>query len=79
MADFKLKLNNAGFRALRTSPEVVDFNRKQAESLAARCGPGYEVAESPSKNRSRFVVFPATPEAIADNARNNTLIRQLHG
>lgn len=73
----KLKLNLAGFRKLRKLPEVDALVRREAEDLAKRCGPGYKAERSPSANRSRWTVFPDTPEAIADNAKHNTILRNM--
>lgn len=78
MSSFRLKLNYAGFRALRKSPEVTAEVRRLAEEVKRATGsPDYEVHESPSKNRARYTVFPTTAEEAAENAKENTLVRAL--
>ena len=73
----RIKLNNAGFRTLRTSDEAQELIGKIARRIAAACGPGYVAERSPSKNRARWTVYPETPEAVRDAAENLTLIRSL--
>lgn len=75
----RLKLNLAGFRELRKSAGPTAMLRAEAEKIRARCGDGYGMHESPSKNRARFTVFPETPAAIRDNAVNNTLVKAMTG
>ena len=57
----RVKLNMAGFRALRTSPEVRRFVHEQAERLAAAAGPGVEAVQTENpRNRARSaIVGPA--------------------
>ena len=49
-----------------------------AQDVAEDAGEGYEVrsTESP-RNRARTSVVTVTPRAMADNARNQTLLRAL--
>jgi hypothetical protein len=76
MAD-RVKLNIAGFREIRKSAKVTADLRRRAEAVARAAGPGFEVTESPSKNRARFTVHPESSEAFAANARDNVLVRAL--
>jgi hypothetical protein len=73
----KVKLNNAGFRKLRTLPKVQADLLRRGERIAQASGPGYRAEAAPSKNRARVTVFPDTPQAVRDNAENNTLVRNL--
>lgn len=73
----RVKLNNAGFRKLRTLPAVRADLLRRGRRVAEASGPGYKAEEAPSKNRARVVVYPDTRAAIEDNAANNTLIRNL--
>lgn len=58
----RVKLNRNGFRELRTSDRVRNDLRRRAEAVAMAAG-DWTVEESPSRNRARFVVYPATFEA----------------
>lgn len=52
----KVKLNNAGFRALRTDPKVVADLKRRADRVAAASGGEVGDAQTP-RNRARFAVF----------------------
>lgn len=74
----RLKLNTAGFRALRTSPEVRADLAERAARVANAAGPGVEVLpEQAPRNRAHLTVAPVTPEAAARVAKGNDLIRAL--
>lgn len=72
-----LKLNNRGFRELRTSPEAKSAVNAAARKIAEACGPGYTAQEAPGRNRARAVVMPTTREAKEDAAKNLTPLRKL--
>ena len=57
----RVKLHNAGFRALRKSPEVRRLVQEIAEEMAADAGSGVAALETKNpRNRARFaVVGPA--------------------
>lgn len=78
MAKVRIKYNRAAFNQLRTSAAAQADVAARAERIAAACGEGYEAAitENP-RRRARAAVIAITPEAKADNARNQTLIRNL--
>ena len=67
----------AGFREIRTSPGVTADISARVERIEAACGEGYEGETTSGRNRARGGVFTATAEAMVDNARNNTLVRNL--
>lgn len=73
----RLMLNIPGFIAIRKSAAATALLRAEAEKVRARCGEGYAIKESPSRNRARFTVFPETEAAIHDNAAHNTLLKAL--
>jgi len=78
----KVVLNLAGFQALRTDPAVMDEIGRQANAIADLAGAGYEV-DGPrvtgGRVRAHASVFTATPQAMADNAKYNTLLKALGG
>lgn len=66
----KIKLNNAGFRALRTDPAVVADLRARAERIAAAAGDGFEVSEKTvPRNRAHATVRAESDAAKRDNNR----------
>ncbi|SMY01111.1 hypothetical protein BSP239C_03182 [Brevibacterium sp. 239c] len=74
----KLKLNNAGFRALRTDPAVKRDLMKRAQRVAEAAGDGFEAHESPSKNRARATVGARTAKARRKQSKDNVLQRALN-
>lgn len=78
MAKTRIVFHIGAFRALRTHPNVQRDIEARARRVAAASGSGYEVeTSSPPRNRSRSVVLAVSRKARADNARHNTLLRNL--
>lgn len=78
MAKSRLKLNNKGFRELRTNPKVGADLLRRAQDIADAAGDGYEAVQNPNpRNRYRAAVVPVTADAAIDNARHNTLLRAM--
>lgn len=73
----KVKLNTAGFRALRNDPSVVNDLQSRGRRIQSAAGSGYVVEGGAGRNRARVVVIAASPAAMRDNAKNNTLIRAM--
>lgn len=79
----RLKLNMKGFKQLRTSEGAHALLRKSGRAITEAAnarlsdGAGYEMKDSPSKNRARLVITPESGEAILDSGRNLTLIRVM--
>lgn len=56
--------------------EVRKALNSRASRIAANAGDGYEARESTGRTRrARAVVVTATPKAMRDNSRNQTLSR----
>lgn len=74
----EVKLNSAGIRELLKSPELMAELERVGQKIASAAGEGYEVeVGSKGTTRGRVFVQPATPEAMRDNAENDTLLRAL--
>ena len=74
----KIKLNNAAFRALRTSEAVQADLAERAKRIAEAAGEGFAVGDGESaRNRARASVVAVSPAAREKNARENTLLRAL--
>lgn len=80
MAKARVKMSNAGVRALLMSPGVNELLMSRAEPIAARAGDGYQATLGVlGKTRNRAWVRTETFDAMRDNARNATLARALGG
>lgn len=73
----RVDLNLSGFRRLRNSPEVVARLRRIVDRIAADAGEGYVGDIEVGGNRASGAVLTASGEAVADNARHNTLVAAL--
>lgn len=73
----RVKLNYAGFRALRTSaPVLADLNARGARVMAA-AGPGHRMDSWTGRNRSRVTVATDTSVAARDSQRSSRLLGAL--
>jgi len=80
MASTKFKWNNAGFEAIRRSPEAVQLLESKVDAAASAAGPGYvgSVVQGVGRGtlgRAIGTVFTGDFKAIRDNAKHNTLMR----
>ena len=74
----RIKLNNAAFRALRTSAAVQADLARRAAAIAVAAGEGFAVGDGEdARNRARASVVAVSSAAREKNARDNTLIRAL--
>lgn len=74
----RIKLNNKGFRELRTSPGVKRDLMNRAKRVADAAGEGFEAHESPSKNRARATVGTRSSKARRRQSKDNVLQRALN-
>ena len=74
----KIKWNIDAFRQIRLEPKVAADVHDRAERIASAAGDGYEAFPTQSpRNRARAAVVTTSMKAIRDNARNQTLLRNL--
>lgn len=79
----RIKWRIKGFRELRQDMGVADDLERRAEDIADACndalpdGGGYQSTAIIGKNRARASVITTNFEAIYDNYKNATLIRNL--
>ena len=76
----KLRWNMPGFRALRTSPKMLQNLQKRAERIADKAGPGFMAAPvgvTGGRGRGRAAVVAATRNANRKNAKDHTLVKNL--
>lgn len=74
----KIEFHDEGFIELLKSQEIEGELLDQAQAVADRAGDGFEAElGTGGKTRSRAFARAATPEAIAENARDATLLRAL--
>lgn len=84
MAKAKFKWRTAGFEEIRRSPEAVSLLQSRVEAAASACGDGYVGSVVQGQGRGTLgraigTVFTDDFKAILDNARNNTLVRNMDG
>ena len=73
----RVKLNIAGFRQLRTAPDVVDDLERRAQAIAAAAGPGHKVSTEAGRTRAIGMVWTDTPEAMLAEATGRSLTRAI--
>lgn len=80
----KVKINSAGARALLNSAGVKDDLKRRADSIRDATGmasggeePGYVSGIFEGKNRARAIVRTFKYEGAKDNAKNQTLLKNL--
>lgn len=73
----EIVLNSAGVRELLKSNEVANTCREHAERILGNAGKGYEMEQRNYPERTGFSVYAATPRAMTDNKKNNTLLKAV--
>ncbi|WP_346921696.1 hypothetical protein [Glutamicibacter creatinolyticus] len=80
----KVKINSAGARALLNSGEVQADLKRRADAIRDGTGmasngetPGYVSGIFTGKNRARAIVRTFKYEGAKDNAKNQTLLKNL--
>lgn len=82
MAKTKFVWDVAGFEAVRRSPAAVELLEAKVQAAASACGDGYSGSVVQGQGRGTLgraigTVFTDDFGAILDNARNNTLARNI--
>lgn len=75
MARPKITLNHGAIDALLKSPAVQSELKRRTDRAAASAGQGYRSEVTVGRTRALAEVWPDTPDARRDNARNHTLMR----
>ncbi|MET7074204.1 hypothetical protein ABZS16_04260 [Trueperella pyogenes] len=73
----RVVLNHAQVGAFLHSGEVEVMVRRHAAQIAARAGAGYAADTWQGRTRVVASAFTETPKAMRDNAKRNTLLREL--
>lgn len=77
MARTKIVWRRPSFREIRTSAPVRAMVQDSVDAIAEACGEGYEAEVSEGRSRVRGSVVTADFAAMTDNARNNTLLKNI--
>ena len=75
MSDFRFELNSSGVRELLLSDEMLSVCEGYAKQIQKNAGDGYSV----HRGVNRVNVSVETESAMADNYRNNTLLKAVRG
>ncbi|WP_277679226.1 hypothetical protein [Gracilibacillus dipsosauri] len=59
------------------SEGMQEILKNHATNIKNRSGAGYEQDLHVGKNRANAMVWPETQQAIADNLKNNTLLKSV--
>ena len=73
----KVRWNVKAFEEIRRMDSVDEDLSRRVEAIREGCGDGYDAHVEPGKSRTRGAVVTASSAAIIDNARHNTLLRNL--
>lgn len=77
MAKVRVRMNNAAARALLRGDEISADIQGRVDSVAEACGEGYEADVQVGRNRVHGMVKTTSFEAMRDNQRNNTILKNL--
>ena len=75
----RVVMSRGGAASLLKSGEVAGLVRSHADRIAASAGQGYESDTWMGGSRVIASAFTATPRAMVDSAKNQTLLRALGG
>lgn len=77
MSKVRFKMNSAGVRSILQSEEVHTMIDEKVSDIHSRCGKGYEKEVKVGKKRVHGKVYTETFRAMADNSKNNTLLKAV--
>lgn len=76
----EIELNEPAIRQqLLKSQEILDICKEHAETIADRCGDGYETAVYTQPTRIVAKVYADSFRARADNMKHNTILKAVKG
>lgn len=70
-------LDERGVRELLKSADAEAVVRKHAQDSLASCPDGYAIGPRETDERVAYSLYTATPDAMRDNLKNNTILRAL--
>ena len=77
MSKLEIQLDSAGIQALLKSQEIVDVLQSQADNIRAQLGDQYQTSQHIGKTRANVSVYTEDPDALQDNAKNNTMLKAM--
>lgn len=77
MSKLKIELDSAGIQALLKSQEIVETLQEQADNIRAQLGDQYQTSQHIGKTRANVSVYTEDPDALQDNAKNNTMLKAM--
>ena len=79
MTEIEFTLNSEGIGKLLKSDKIGEVTAQFGQAVLNRCGSGYTMDTRVGKYRNITRVTAVSDDAIADNLKNNTLLKALHG
>ncbi len=77
MSKVKIELNSAGIQAMLKSQAVLDTLQTVADSVQTRLGDKFQTSQHIGKTRANVSVYTEDPDALQDNATNNTMLKAM--
>lgn len=77
MSKLEIQLDSAGIQTLLKSQEIVDVLQSQADNIRAQLGDQYQTSQHIGKTRANVSVYTEDPDALQDNATNNTMLKAM--
>ena len=77
MSKLEIQLDSTGIQALLKSQEIVDVLQAQADNIRAQLGTQYQTSQHIGKTRANVSVYTEDPDALQDNATNNTMLKAM--
>lgn len=75
----KVELNSSAVRELLKSGEMMNLLNRTAAPIVRRLGPDYETSSYTGRNRGNVSIYTTSRKAMADNRKNNTVLKCLKG
>ena len=77
MSKLKIELDSAGIQTLLKFQEIVETLQEQADNIRAQLGDQYQTSQHIGKTRANVSVYTEDPDALQDNAKNNTMLKAM--
>lgn len=77
MSKLKIELDSAGIQALLKSQEIMGTLQEAADGIQTQLGDRFQTSQHIGKTRANVSVYTEDPDALQDNAKNNTMLKAM--